>query len=305
MYKIYLKQTRLYSIVKPFLLGVLFVGVGLGGLLRGLQGRGLGHLSQVLGVSLHLWGLGGVHARVAGLNTVADINAAELATLLDSNRSWPSQRLQQINSIGDSAFLAASLVILLLITNNFLYPREFKAWHRRMLLNRAETFNCGVFLSHLSNVGFLSLIVKTLRRNMDSSSSVKNACLRIAPSLEVVQLFGGGDSKFFCHLHLIGFFVHLVKAFGSDLSCSENSSQLSAEEMALLAGERRVRVDARVQVASQHVLDQTSEADVFRLALGQLNPIVQDVVSDPVNARIHASTASLNLFILVWLFNVI
>jgi hypothetical protein len=75
--------------------------------------------------------------------------------------------------------------------------------------------------------------------------------------------------------------------------------------MALLAWEGGVGVNTGVQVTSEDMFNQTGKANVLGLALGKLNPVIQNVISDPVNACIHTSSTNLNLFILVWLFNMI
>lgn len=89
------------------------------------------------------------------------------------------------------------------------------------------------------------------------------------------------------------------------MSGSENSSQLRTEEMALLAREGGVGVNTGIQVTSEDVFNQTGKANVFGLAFGQLNPVVQDVISNPVNACIDTTSTRLDLFILVRLFDVI
>jgi len=64
--------------------------------------------------------------------------------------------------------------------------------------------------------------------------------------------------------------------------------------VALLAGERRVRVDFSIEITSKNVLDKSGALDVLGLAVWQLNPVVEQVVGDPVNKGVDTFTALLN-----------
>jgi len=65
--------------------------------------------------------------------------------------------------------------------------------------------------------------------------------------------------------------------------------------VALLAGEGRVRVDLSVEVARHHVLNAAREYDVLWLDVGQLNPIVEQVVSDPEHDLVSATATLFNV----------
>ena len=64
--------------------------------------------------------------------------------------------------------------------------------------------------------------------------------------------------------------------------------------MTLFAGERWVSDHVCVKVAAHDAFDKSSSDDVFGAAVGQLNPIIQQVVSHPVDERIDSETARLN-----------
>jgi hypothetical protein len=132
---------------------------------------------------------------------------------------------------------------------------------------------------------------------MGSSTNLKDASLCVTPSLETLEFFSGWNSEFLSELHLVCLFIDFESTFGSDLGGCEDSSELGTEEMSLLTRERWVRVDLSVEVTSHDMLDQTGKSDILRLAFGQLNPIVQEVVSDPVYVGVNTSTTSFDLFI--------
>jgi hypothetical protein len=53
------------------------------------------------------------------------------------------------------------------------------------------------------------------------------------------------------------------------------------------------------------VLNQARKGNKLRLALRQLNPVAENVVRYPVDVRICALSASLDLLVLVWFFNLV
>lgn len=53
------------------------------------------------------------------------------------------------------------------------------------------------------------------------------------------------------------------------------------------------------------MFDQASECDFFWPTLGQLNPVIEDVVSNPVHMCVNTCAARLNLAILDGLFNML
>jgi hypothetical protein len=60
-----------------------------------------------------------------------------------------------------------------------------------------------------------------------------------------------------------------------------------------LPREGRVGANICVQVSRKHRLDLARRDDPLRLAVGELHPVVQDVVSDPVNQLVYAGAACL------------
>ncbi len=63
----------------------------------------------------------------------------------------------------------------------------------------------------------------------------------------------------------------------------ENTGKLCSQEVALLAGIRRIRVDLGIQVTGEDVLDLAGSNDVLGLRVRKLNPVVQEVVRYPVS----------------------
>jgi len=75
----------------------------------------------------------------------------------------------------------------------------------------------------------------------------------------------------------------------------ENTSELSTKEMSLFTGEFRVRFNFSVQVTGEDVLNLHSVSDMLRSAVGKLNPIIKEIISDPVNELVNTSTTSFNI----------
>jgi hypothetical protein len=74
----------------------------------------------------------------------------------------------------------------------------------------------------------------------------------------------------------------------------ENTSQLGSEQVSLLTREFGVSLNFGTQVSSKDVLDLHRGSDVLRLALGKLNPVVKEVIRDPVNELVETSATLLN-----------
>lgn len=72
----------------------------------------------------------------------------------------------------------------------------------------------------------------------------------------------------------------------------EDSSEHRAEEVALLTRERRVGSDVGIEVTSEDTLDKARSLDLVRLGVGQLNPIVEEVIGNPVYENIAASATA-------------
>lgn len=123
---------------------------------------------------------------------------------------------------------------------------------------------------------------------MGSPSNFENAGINIAPNLSALELFSGWQSEFLCQLHFIGFLVNFIKTLGCDLSCCEDPSNLGSQEVSFLARERRVRVNGRIQISCQDMLDEPSKANVLWLAFWQLNPVVQNVISYPEHISVNS-----------------
>ena len=65
--------------------------------------------------------------------------------------------------------------------------------------------------------------------------------------------------------------------------------------MSLLSGELGVGSDFSVQVSGEDVLDLHGPSDVLGSAVGELNPVVKEVIGDPVNELVDSSTTLFNV----------
>ena len=88
---------------------------------RLVQGSWLWHFFCLCWVSLDIWGLAGIYARITPFNSISNVNRAILSFFRNSNSSRPSQRIHYINSVLNGAF--RSLLVLLLISTYLRYPR--------------------------------------------------------------------------------------------------------------------------------------------------------------------------------------
>mgnify|MGYP006907056430 CR=1 FL=1 len=69
---------------------------------------------------------------------------------------------------------------------------------------------------------------------------------------------------------------------------------MGLEEVAFLTREWRVAVDACVEVSREDVLDHPCNFYMLWAGLRQLNPIVEEIVSDPVNNCVGALSTRFN-----------
>jgi hypothetical protein len=71
--------------------------------------------------------------------------------------------------------------------------------------------------------------------------------------------------------------------------------------MLLLTREGWAGVDRRSEFSGEHLLDRHGCDDVLRLHIGQLNPIADELVSNPEHCSVTAGTALLLKLALQWL----
>ena len=118
--------------------------------------------------------------------SITDINTAEFATFVYSYGTWPSKRFQHIYAVGDGAFITC-LVVLLLISHDFLNPREFKSLHRCVLINTsAERLNWWVFLRLLRKISVLRIVIHTFRSGVSGATTIEDSTLSVSPLLQIV-----------------------------------------------------------------------------------------------------------------------
>ena len=167
-----------------------------------------------------------------------------------------------------------------------------------MLVKGSKALRLGIALGLFGQPCLLGLIVEVVGGNVSSPAVLEQLLGHVGPRLETLELLGAWHCEFFGKLHQVGLLIHLEKTLGRDRGCCENTGELRSQEVALLAGEGGDRVDLSVQVASQEVLDLTGGLDVRWLDVGQLNPVVQQIISHPEHELVSAGAAFLNSGIL-------
>jgi len=66
--------------------------------------------------------------------------------------------------------------------------------------------------------------------------------------------------------------------------------------MSLFSWEWREAIDFSIEISRENIFDLFCDLNLLRKDIGQLNPIVKKVVSDPVHIRIGAFAS----FLLIW-----
>lgn len=74
--------------------------------------------------------------------------------------------------------------------------------------------------------------------------------------------------------------------------------ELGLEEVALLAGERRVAVDFGAEVSGEDVLDASSDLNMLGSSFRELDPVVKKVISDPECNCVGSFAGSFDLGVL-------
>lgn len=112
----------------------------------------------------------------------------------------------------------------------------------------------------------------------------------MGPGLEHFKLIHSCCRLLFGSFDFIGIFVHFKGALRAKLSSMSQSSQLRPQKVTLLAWERRTAVYVGIQVTGEHVFDHSGDENLLGLHVRQLNPVLQQVVSYPVDERVRAIT---------------
>ena len=137
---------------------------------------------------------------------------------------------------------------------------------------------------------------------MGASAGIQDDLVHVAPVLNVSQLISLWEGKLFRELNFVGVLIEHEESLWNNSGGVENSSESGSKKVTLLAIELGVGVDISVQVTSEDVLDVAGLVDVLRLAVWELNPIVQKVVGDPEDSFVDSLAASLDVSILLVLF---
>ena len=93
------------------------------------------------GVLLHIRRFNWVVAHIALLQAIAHVHAAVLLVLGDGEGPWPTERLNDIEGVGDGALL---VVVRLLVSNHLGQPSGFKPGHGLVLIQGSVRIHNGV-----------------------------------------------------------------------------------------------------------------------------------------------------------------
>jgi hypothetical protein len=166
-----------------------------------------------------------------------------------------------------------------------------------MFVKGSESLNLRVLLTLFTEVSLLWLFIETFRGKVGSSSIFEDWGGDIRPGLQALKFFTLGNGEVFCKLHEIGLLINFEETLGWDSGRSKNTSELCSEEVALLSWEHGVAVKVSVEFSSHNVLNLARGFDVFRFAVGQLNPIVEQIFGDPEYKLVDTCTTLFNLSI--------
>lgn len=119
----------------------------------------------------------------------------------------------------------------------------------------------------------------------------------MAPALGVL-LENRRDGEFILdHWFLVDFriFSITIEPSRSDSVGMSDSSNLSSEEVSLLSGEGRASVQRSIQISSHQMLDRLRSNDMVRVSVWKLDPVLKDVVGDPIHLLVDSFSSGLDL----------
>lgn len=118
--------------------------------------------------------------------------------------------------------------------------------------------------------------------------------MSVAPGLKAVKLLCALLFWFFLwKLDLLGLWVVLKATGWAELSGVSDPSKLLSEEVPFLTWEGWAAVDLGVEVTSKSNLDLSCDHKSLWLGLWQLNPVLEEVVSDPEDVGVGTLTSLL------------
>lgn len=133
---------------------------------------------------------------------------------------------------------------------------------------------------------------------MGAAADLKNARMNVAPVFDVLQVIEGWHREFLGELDLLRFIIYLEEALRYDGRRGEDSCELSAQQVALFTGEWRVAMERGVEVTREEMFDCARSHDMLWSRIWQLDPVIQRVISDPVNELVNAFTSLLDFFVI-------
>ena len=130
---------------------------------------------------------------------------------------------------------------------------------------------------------------------MSDTSCLQNYLINVAPRFEISELLSLRSGEIFGKFDFTNLLIECEKSLWNDLGGTENSGKSSSQKMSLFATEGRVGINFSIKVTRENMLYLASLLDMNRSAVGQLNPIVEEIVGDPEDILVDALAAWLDL----------
>jgi len=140
------------------------------------------------------------------LKTISNINSGEFTSLCNCHSTWPSQRFNYIDCIGDCSFFWWRLIVKLCITDDFTSPCWLPFSDCFMLLKISKSFNCWVcfFQCFKSSIWIkLIFILFILGLQVLSSSCSEDDLVEVTPFSQIFKGLSVWHDKFLIKFHII------------------------------------------------------------------------------------------------------
>lgn len=168
------------------------------------------------------------------------------------------------------------------------------ARHGFVSFNAAEVFLEYFIISlELVHISCQFFLFHTFRFNVSAAANLKQLSVQVGPSFNTFKIIRSWDGKLFSKLNFLRFFIKFKETLGNNSSGMENTGELCTNKVTFLAREGRVRINGCVKVTSDHMLNHARADDVLGANVGQLDPVREKIVSDPVYEGVSSLTAGL------------
>ena len=125
----------------------------------------------------------------------------------------------------------------------------------------------------------------------------------MTPNFKTLELLSGGKLELLLwEFGLFGLLILLIEAFRGDASGMSDSGYLCSEHMSFFAWEGRVAINSCIEVSCKDVFDHLRALNLMRSSFGELDPVIEEVVSNPVYESINPLTHGLLESVLRLLF---